>query len=659
MAPSRRIYDHLPIYTRISDSINLVEKICDSFQQGYYNVEDILENLYLYLDPDLAPSEYLPWLGQLVGLFPLNDSAIGTGIPEAWDDKRKRYAIKQAQNFFKRKGTFEGVKLGYRIWLFQDKVFETDLILLKSKGGKIHESNNPRKITDLPLEYDNFNIDYHNFGDLRYWKNSQNTIVSSNNKSINRYTNELITNKYNQNQTNIFDLNVTLNNKSIEEGSYNFDKLNLEILPSSTTPNPILWFRNLTKLDIKYLENESLLNPAHKSKNWILTIYTSNNTYTFNPLWLFFFKLNDNPLSWKQSILESENITEEKVNNLNNFFINLDLAKQYKTPFYNESNNYNNLALQFIFYSEYEQSIYQIRLDIVNSDNENSTSTLLFASNQDILLTPHHITGFEFIIPYQHLNFLQLNAIANNVNNFNILGTSIIHGVSHVQAEPSISQSFRQGTLDVIAEISQFSFFFANANTIRLNVNSEPSFVNNEAEGYLEYNIHVISSPASISGTINLNSNNTLIVSSGNIDFNFEQLKVLITGSISCLSSPSSVLMNATDETPFIIENMEVISESAEFIGSGTYIRNITLDVIAENSEFVGESIQTNPGSLELTIENHPEVSILEVLNILDFGNSTFTSEDGIHEFNTKIVIIGTGSFTSLNSAFDGTATTS
>lgn len=654
---SRRIYDHLPLYTKVSDRINLIEKICDSFQQGYYDVEDILSNLYLYFDPDLAPSEYLDWLGQLVGLFPVEDSAIGTGIPKEWEDSRKRFAIKNIQFFLRQKGSHRGLRLGYKIWLFQKEDFESELILIKSKQGKIIEENDSVKVNDLALEYDGFNIDNTNFSDFRFWRNTQNTIFTSNNKSINRYTGEEIKQTYIQNSNNPYDLHVTVKQDSVVEGSTNFDRLNQEILPTSATPNPYFWSRNVSLIDTNYLNNNNLLGIAHKSKNWRLTLITSQRIYILNPLGMFFIKLNDDLNSIKQDIVDNLD-TNFNISSLNNYYLNLNISNHYQLPFYNSSSNFSNLILQFPFYSEKNEVIQQTRLDLIDAENQTIKSILVYGSDQKITLTPHHITSFEFVIPNKKLKFFGLHAIADSQIDNQINASALIQGDFDVNSSPSKSESYRLVDLNVVASEPTIRVFFNNANTIRVDVFSDLGLGEGDANQFKGFDFHFTSTDSNFSGSLTTTSNNTLDLVSSSASAEFDELKVDVSLDLDLVANSASTSGDAYDVTPIIIESADVTSESASFIGSGTRFREVTFNVTSEDSTFTSEGLQVNPSTFDIVIENEDNFVLFD-FHVPIIGESLDIQVESSFESEGGGVNEASGAFTSLNSSLSGTITTS
>ena len=58
-----------------------------------------LDNLYAYLDPALAPDDFLDWLAGWVGL----------ALDESWDEERRRAIVARAVPLYRLRGTVAGL----------------------------------------------------------------------------------------------------------------------------------------------------------------------------------------------------------------------------------------------------------------------------------------------------------------------------------------------------------------------------------------------------------------------------------------------------------------------------------------------------------------------------------------------------------------------
>lgn len=659
MAISRRIYDHLPIYTKLSDRNSLVEKICDSFQQGYYSIEDLLSNLYLYFDPELAPIESLDWLGQLVGLFPVGGSSLGTGIPEEWNPDQKRFAILNAQSFFKKKGSIEGIKLGYTIWLFKEK--ERNLILIKDTREKIYEKEEPRNINDFSLEYNNLSLHSINFPDFRYWKNTQDKLLTTKNTAINRFVEKEIIEKYNQNPTNRYDIHVTLTTNSIIEGSQNLDRINQEILPNLITNNTFLWYRNITTLTFIDLLNPNGYFPLiHKSKNWVLTIYTKKTIYYINPISLFFVNFNDDLILLKQKIIEDNNFSNKNISQLNNYYLDVDLSKYHKLPYYTFGGGFKDLVLQFPFYNSFSEEIVKMSLDVLDKDNYNLPSLSFYKETKKISLTQNHVTCFEFIIPYQIKKFFGLYPRIINSNNTSNISVSLkISGDFNVNSQPSQSQSHRQVNFNVSASDSVIRVFLKNANQVKIDVFSGLANADGNGIQYKVFNLAVQSQKSEFIGESQTLSQIFYTLSSGSIIAQFNEASIKTQGTLIVTSSEAELKGDTSINDPNIIGDMTVISEVATFVGTIGYVISSTLNVFSTNSSFIGDIIHINPIDFNISISNQEDFALI-ITKALVTSNDLSLSINTISEFNeVKIILTGNGTFNSVDATLDGTITTS
>lgn len=641
MVISRRIYDHLPIYTKLMDRNSLVEKICDSFQQGYFNVETLLNNLYLYFDPELAPIETLDWLGQLVGLFPVADSAVGTGIVEDWTPEKKRFAILNAQSFFKKKGSLEGIKLGYSIWLFNER--KDCLILLRDTNEKIIENQEPRNINDIALEYNNLTLQSITYPDFRYWKNTQNNIQRTQGNTLNKFINKRITQIYNQNPLNRYDIHITTCTKSIEESSKNVDKINQEILPNLITENTFLWYRNVANFYFTDLENPSGYFPLiHKSKSWVLTIYTKDSIYYLNPNSLFFVKMNDDLISLKQKVINDNNFSNENISKLNNYYLDLDICKYHKLPYYNYTANFKDLVIQFPFYSPFPENIVRMSLDLFDKDNYSLYPICFYKETKNIFVSPRHITCFEFFVCYQKNNFFGLNAsVKQTFSSFNLSTSIKINGNLNVISQNSHAQSYRLINLDVTSSNSSLRTFIFNANVIRLNVFSNLANAIGEGLQYKAFNLQVQSDKSEFDGFGNILSHIYAISNSRESFTRFEGVFLKIQGTLVGTSQESQLTGSSSISDPNLNANLNAVSSLSTFAGEIGYVISGSLYAIAIDSSFIGEIIHINSTVLVINVDS-PQDSILIALKALILSNSLdLNTESNVNMGVTSLQIQG------------------
>ena len=83
---------YLPVGYSDHDFIRGLLKI---FETVWAPLDRQIDELYAYFDPQLAPAEFLPWLGTWVDLV----------LDENWPEARRRDLIQNAADLYRRRGT--------------------------------------------------------------------------------------------------------------------------------------------------------------------------------------------------------------------------------------------------------------------------------------------------------------------------------------------------------------------------------------------------------------------------------------------------------------------------------------------------------------------------------------------------------------------------
>jgi phage tail-like protein len=116
-------YANLPAYARfVNDELGtgLLRHFCQAVQGELDGVYAFLDNAPTYHDPDFAPKEWLPWLGQWVGLGAIGDHYLGIGINPDWPEEKQRRLIKEATAYWQIKGTVPGIRKAIQLWLWEE-----------------------------------------------------------------------------------------------------------------------------------------------------------------------------------------------------------------------------------------------------------------------------------------------------------------------------------------------------------------------------------------------------------------------------------------------------------------------------------------------------------------------------------------------------------
>ena len=88
-----------PTLPAIYQDDDFAQRMLEAFDQVMAPIYSTLDNFDAYLDPWLAPEDFLAWLAGWVG-FALDDS---------WDDARKREVVARAAELFRMRGTAAGL----------------------------------------------------------------------------------------------------------------------------------------------------------------------------------------------------------------------------------------------------------------------------------------------------------------------------------------------------------------------------------------------------------------------------------------------------------------------------------------------------------------------------------------------------------------------
>ncbi|MGE0827392.1 MAG: phage tail protein [Candidatus Binatia bacterium] len=92
---------YLPaIYRDDEESAPFVERFLSLFETIFHGLEDEIEHLFRYFDPQVTPAEFLPWLASWMNL------SIGEDLPE----ERARELLRRAPDLFRQRGTPRGLE---------------------------------------------------------------------------------------------------------------------------------------------------------------------------------------------------------------------------------------------------------------------------------------------------------------------------------------------------------------------------------------------------------------------------------------------------------------------------------------------------------------------------------------------------------------------
>lgn len=102
----RRDLDGLLVRTRIGEMLpamfhddDMAQRWCDGLDEVLAPVPATLDNLWAYLDPALAPVDFVEWLAGWVGLE----------LDQTWDEQRRRELVARAHRLYDFRGTAGGL----------------------------------------------------------------------------------------------------------------------------------------------------------------------------------------------------------------------------------------------------------------------------------------------------------------------------------------------------------------------------------------------------------------------------------------------------------------------------------------------------------------------------------------------------------------------
>lgn len=102
IAPSR-LRQYLPAIYQESDFVGRFLRI---FEDQIAPVEEVLENVWSYFDPRMAPASFLPWLASWIDLI----------LDENWPEERRRELIHSGTELYRWRGTRRGLLSYLRIY---------------------------------------------------------------------------------------------------------------------------------------------------------------------------------------------------------------------------------------------------------------------------------------------------------------------------------------------------------------------------------------------------------------------------------------------------------------------------------------------------------------------------------------------------------------
>jgi phage tail-like protein len=98
-----RLARFLPSFYQTDDLMKGLLAICEA---TFRSVEEVLDHIDLYFDPEVTPSRFIPWLASWMDL-PLN---------KKWPEERQRRLIKRAIELYRWRGTRRGLAEYLRIY---------------------------------------------------------------------------------------------------------------------------------------------------------------------------------------------------------------------------------------------------------------------------------------------------------------------------------------------------------------------------------------------------------------------------------------------------------------------------------------------------------------------------------------------------------------
>lgn len=138
--PTTSIYKNFPLYVQHFDEARAIEHLCNILQVPISRIENLLEATPELFNPDVLKftrSDFIPFIGQVVGLGMRGDHYLGTGINPEWDADHQALLCKEAFGYWRIKGTEPGVKKAIRLWLRWLEAEDRDRLRIVLPMGKI------------------------------------------------------------------------------------------------------------------------------------------------------------------------------------------------------------------------------------------------------------------------------------------------------------------------------------------------------------------------------------------------------------------------------------------------------------------------------------------------------------------------------------------
>lgn len=91
---------------------NFLGLFLKAFEKVFSGIDDSVDNIHIYFDPDKVPSDFLQWLSGWV--------ALTLKVGEGWTDEKKRQLIANIVSLYKKRGTKEGLEEYINIYVGED-----------------------------------------------------------------------------------------------------------------------------------------------------------------------------------------------------------------------------------------------------------------------------------------------------------------------------------------------------------------------------------------------------------------------------------------------------------------------------------------------------------------------------------------------------------
>jgi len=105
--PKQTYLEYLPEYFQRNGSGKFLERYLSIFQSEFVDIEEDIDSLTRYFDPEGVPSEYLSWLSDWLAIE----------YDAEWPASAKREFLSQAPTLFRLRGTKEGMRRILRLYL--------------------------------------------------------------------------------------------------------------------------------------------------------------------------------------------------------------------------------------------------------------------------------------------------------------------------------------------------------------------------------------------------------------------------------------------------------------------------------------------------------------------------------------------------------------